>query len=97
MTDLELLRRLIDEPTTTTYADVELTDRLNAVDGDKNLVAHQVWVEKLAALSSFVNTSEGGSSRSMAQAFDHAKAMVELYGSLVAGAGRPKIHRLVRP
>lgn len=94
-TSLALLRRLIDEPTTATYADDELNSRLSDAVGDRNVVALEVWQEKMSAAASLVNTSEGGSSRSMSQAFDHAQAMVEHFQSLVGGTTR--IRKLTRP
>jgi hypothetical protein len=76
-TDLQVLRRLIDEPDETTYSDADLTTRLTGSTED--VVALAVWEEKMAAAASLVNVSEGGSSRSMSQAFDHAQAMVTYF------------------
>lgn len=74
------LRRMIDEPTEDTYSDTELQGRLDAAN--KFAVARDIWREKLAAASTFVNISEGGSSRSMDQAYQHAREMMELYDGL---------------
>lgn len=75
---------MVDEPSEDTYTDAELTDRLAA--GNKFACARDIWREKLAAASSLVNVSEGGSSRSMSQAYDHAKEMLELYDGLANSA-----------
>jgi hypothetical protein len=82
-TDLQVLRRLIDEPDETTYSDVDLTTRINTAGNDLDVAALAVWEEKMAAASGFVNMSEGGSSRSLAQAFDHAQAMVTYFKTKV--------------
>lgn len=96
-TSLESLRRLVDEPTTATYTDAELQSRLDLAKGDKNVVALDIWTEKLAATVVLVNVSEGGSTRSMGQAFDHAEKMVEHFTGLVATSGGTKIRKLTRP
>jgi hypothetical protein len=75
---------------------VELDDRLTQAKSNKNAVALEIWTEKMAAAASLVNISEGGSSRSSGQAFDHAVKMVERFTALV-GSGSPKIHQLIRP
>lgn len=95
-TSIQTLRRLIDEPdeAKSPYKDAELTSRLSVAGDDTNLVALGVWQEKMAAASSLVNTSEGGSSRSMSQAFDHAVKMVEYFSASVGGT---RIRRLTRP
>lgn len=95
-TSIQTLRRLIDEPdeASSTYTDAELVARLSDTGDDTNLVALEVWREKMAAASSLVNTSEGGSSRSMSQAFDHAVKMVEYFSAAVGGT---RIRHLTRP
>ena len=98
-TTVTVLRRLIDEPTTDVYADAELQARLDAVAGDGTLVARDVWAEKMAAASSLVDISEGGSQRKMSQAYDHAKAMWDHYNELVLLAGdgnSPVLRRITR-
>jgi hypothetical protein len=95
-TDLESLRRLVDEPDETTYSDTELISRLAASGSSLYTVARDVWGEKLAALSGLVNVSEGGSSRSMSQAFDHAQAMYTHFAGLVVTSGAPVLRKLTR-
>jgi hypothetical protein len=94
------LRRLVDEPDETTYSDEEMQERLDSASGI-NSAARDIWAEKLAAASALVNMSEGGSSRSQSQAYDHAKEMFHLYTSLAdseggASAGSPVLRRIVR-
>ena len=91
------LRRLVDEPTEDIYTDKELEDRLAA--GNKFAAARDIWREKLAAAAGLVNISEGGSSRSMSQAYDHAKEMVELYEGLAnsgSATGGTVLRRITR-
>jgi hypothetical protein len=97
---ITVLRRLVDEPTEATYSDDELQHRLDAAAGP-NSAARDIWQEKLGAAAALVNMSEGGSSRSLSQAYDHAKEMFELYKSLAGGEGGPSasspvIRRIVR-
>jgi hypothetical protein len=82
-----LVRRLTDEPDTTTYSDAELTDRLT--DASVNAVSLGIWTEKLAGLASLVDISEGGSQRKMSQAYDHAKSMIDLLTVLVDTENAP--------
>jgi hypothetical protein len=95
-TDLARLRRLVDEPTEDAYSDTELVDRLSAALGDFNKAALGVWQEKLIAATSLVDVSEGGSSRRMSQAYDHAKDMVDFFTSQIATVTRPVLHKLSR-
>lgn len=78
------LRRMVDEPSEDTYTDAELSDRLST--SNKFAVARDIWRDKMAAASSLVNMSEGGSSRSMSQAYDHAREMAELYDGFANSA-----------
>lgn len=95
--DLTVLRRLIDEDGEDVYSDSELNARLTVTGASVNSVARDIWGEKLAALSSLVNVSEGGSSRAMSQAFDHAQAMHDHFHSLVlVAAGAPVLRKLTR-
>lgn len=96
VSDLVLLRRLIDEPDDSTYTDVELTDRLAAAGADKDVVALEIWGEKVVKFASLVDTSEGGSSRRNSQAFDHAKDMVLHFRGLVEMAGKTVIRKIAR-
>jgi hypothetical protein len=98
VTDLEKLRRLIAEPDTTTYSDAELNTRLADTGGDLNLTSLGVWREKMIALASVgVDVSEGGSSRRLSQAYDHAKDMVAYFERLTqTGTGAPIIRKLAR-
>lgn len=98
-TTLAVLRRLIDESTQDVYSDAELNQRLSDVQGDGNLVARDVWAEKMAAASSLVDVSEGGSQRKLSQAYDHAKAMWEHYNgitSVESGVAPAVIRRITR-
>ncbi|SRR6266498_2587179 len=96
LTALALLRRAIDEPTEDTYSDAELVERLSSAD-TADIAARDIWAEKMAALSSLVNVSEGGSSRALSQAYDHAKEMWSHYDSLVArGTHAPVLRKIGR-
>jgi hypothetical protein len=94
LTALQLLRRAIDEPTEETYSDAELSERLSSADSP-DVAARDIWGEKMSAMASLVNVSEGGSSRSMSQAYDHAKEMWLHYDSLVAKATHAPVLRRI--
>lgn len=95
--DLETLRRLTDEPDETTYSDAELNSRLAVTGASVHSVARDVWGEKMAAAAALVNVSEGGSSRSMSQAYDHAASMYNHFAGLVlTAAGNPVLRKLTR-
>lgn len=96
-TDVVLLRRLVDEPTEDTYSDADLADRLTDAGESINTAALVLWKEKMIAASGFVDVSEGGSSRKMSQAYDHAKEMVAFFEREIANTTlAPKIRKLVR-
>ena len=59
------LRLLIAESDELNYTDTVLGDRLDAVTGNGDLVAYQIWTEKAAGAATLVDISEGGSSRKM--------------------------------
>lgn len=79
------LRRAIDEVdvATSTYTDAELAFLLTTET--LYTAARDIWIEKMSGATGLVNMSEGGSSRSMAQAYDHIKDMVAMYTNLAAG------------
>jgi DNA helicase IV len=95
-TPVQKLRLLVDEPTTNTYTDSDLNQRLVDASNDLNVTARDIWQEKMAAAAKLVNLSEGGSTRSASQIFDHAKAMWEHFSSVVGESGAPKIRKLSR-
>jgi len=81
------LRRITDETDSDSiYTDTELASRISDA-ANIYAAARDIWMEKLAVFAGFVNISEGGSSRSMSQAYDHAKEMVAFYTSLAEGSG----------
>jgi hypothetical protein len=94
LTALQLLRRAIDEPTADTYSDAELNDRISSADSPE-AAARDIWGEKMAALSSLVNVSEGGSSRALSQAYEHAKEMWSHYDALVRSATHAPVLRRI--
>lgn len=98
LTPLFLLRRAIDEPDESTYSDNELNERLANAGEAVNLVARDVWAEKVAASAGFVNVSEGGSSRALSQAHEQAKAMLDYYQGLIDDVlGGTVLRKITRP
>lgn len=99
-TTVTVLRRLIDEPDQDgTYTDAELTQRLSDAQGDANVVARDVWAEKMAGFSTLVDISEGGSQRKASQAYDHAKEMWTHFNALAStepGVAPAVIRRITR-
>jgi hypothetical protein len=62
MTVITQLRRCINEPTESTYSDVELSGYLVSASNDINAVASEIWFEKAAALSVEYNYATEGES-----------------------------------
>lgn len=94
-------RLLIAEPTQTTYTDVVLGQRIDAAQGDLNIVARDVWVEKAAALAEVPDVSEAGSSRSMGALQAKALSMVTYFqgqidSALALARTGTKIRKLTR-
>lgn len=108
--DWERVRQLLNEPDETNgWTDIRIDELLAQTanpDGslDFNAAAHSGWQQKAATLTTLVNISENGSSRSSEQEFQHALAMAKMFGSDKSsddtGADslpRPRSHRIVRP
>lgn len=103
---LAQVRRMIDEATDKDgYTDALLIAGAEAffVNGAYNLRAYagSVWEEKAAKAAELVNVSESGSSRSMAQVFEHYMAMAARFnsstGTDTATTLYPRSTRIVRP
>lgn len=79
---LGALRRAADVSITdTVYTDTLLGALIDS--SSVNRAALVIWREKAAAYAKMVNISEGGSSRSMSDLYNHAKEMIALYQKLV--------------
>lgn len=96
--EIAALRLLIGQPDNTPpYTDDELSDRIDAADGDLDLVAYNIWTEKAASYSDAVDMTESGSSRKLSQLVDNALKMASRFES---GAGESskgtRVHRLTR-
>lgn len=55
------------------------------------------WERKAGKLSDLVNVVQGGATRSMSEAYDHAKDRAEYFHGLASGRGSPRSGRIVRP
>lgn len=96
---IQALRLLVAEPTTATYSDQTLNDRLDAAQGNQNQVAAGIWREKAAQAAELVDTSEGGSSRKLGDLHEQALGMAAYFSDLDASAsvgGSTRVHRLRR-
>lgn len=76
--EVQLVRRMVDEPGTTTYSNTAIADLLDAL-GSAEAAAAQVWREKAARLAALTDVSESGSSRSMSKLHTNALRMAEFY------------------
>lgn len=95
------IRRLVNEPDTTTYSDAELATR---IDGSSTMstLAAEIWREKAASYAELVDVREGNSSRNLSQL---SKQALEMATSLEAGLAaastsvpRPaRTRQIVRP
>ena len=99
--EIAALRLLIAEETEERYTDATLSTRLDTASETR--VAYEIWTEKAAYYTALVDTSEGGSSRSMGSLQDKALKMVAMFKDrLDAEAEVPtvitgtRLHRLKR-
>ncbi len=94
------LRLLIAEAGETTYTDEVLGDRIDAANGDLNLVAMEVWTEKASKFSTLVDITEGGSSRKNSQLASNALTMAAHFRGIVEdgtpGVRGTRIKKLTR-
>lgn len=95
------LRQLIDEATSESYTDQQLSDRLDASTSVRGL-ASVIWAEKAARYSGLVDVKEGSSDRKLSQLYKNALEMsrsfaVEEDGEPVTTSKRPaRTRRIVR-
>ena len=87
--EIASLRRMVNEPTATTYND----DTLGAlIDDSVNLAgaAASIWQEKASRFAQLVNVKEGSSSRDLGDLYEQALSMSTHYtgASLAAAGGR---------
>ena len=102
--EIAALRLLIAEPgPAVPYDDVTLGDLLDAADSQYEL-ASRIWTYKAAGAASFVDMSEGGSSRKMGDVYEQYLSMSDrmkaLAGEVVPSDGLGpglRITRLTRP
>jgi hypothetical protein len=79
MSTEEDLRRLIDEPAgDSDYQSDKLATILQAHNGDANLAAAQIWLEKAATYSKLVDMQEGESKRNLSDLMKNALRMAQL-------------------
>ena len=93
------LRLLIGDPTEEEVSDYTIEITLDAMGGNTNRAASELWSIRAAQFSSLVNTTESGSTRNLGDLYKNAMAMKMHYDSLgVEGVtrGRTRIGRIVR-
>lgn len=103
--EVAALRLLVAEPDDAPpYSDAVLSARLDAVSGNQDVLAYQIWTEKAAAAANLVDMSEGGSSRKMGDLSEQALTMAETFRKrALAGTTPPtdsagtRVKRLTRP
>lgn len=87
-TDIARFRRMIGEPTETSYSDGDITTILQAVTVDTvtnwNLAAMTVWEEKAAKYAGLTDIVESGSERKLSQLHKQALGQVKLYTDKVS-------------
>ena len=79
---IEELRRLTGESDTENYSDAQFSTFITNA-GSVTAAAAAVWAEKMAMYADLVNMSEGGSSRSNSDLFEHAKQMRDHFQSII--------------
>ena len=81
MVQVETLRRMIAEPTSTTYSDAMLESFIDEAGGDLNLAAARIWDEKAANVAVQHDFQADGTNMSRSQLFDHYKRTASLFRS----------------
>lgn len=101
--DLDLLRRYINDPVPTDGSDPEypnetLQDALDRSGGDPEKAAAEVWRWKAAEAAALVDVSEGNAARAMSDLQGHALNMVKHFEGASPGPteGRTTIGRIRR-
>lgn len=97
--EVERLRSLVGNPTEEEFTDFKLNTILDAMAGNMNRAASEVWGILAASYTQFVNVAESGSSRNLGDLYKNAMAMKKHYDDLgVEGTarGRTRIGRIVR-
>jgi hypothetical protein len=79
--EVDRLRRLANYDESDPYDDEDLALMLDGL-GNINFAAARLWNEKAASLTTLVNVSESGSSRSMGDAYKNALAMAKYFKGL---------------
>lgn len=93
---IQLVRKYTNEPTQDDWTDQEISDLVDEL-GVSGATA-QIWEEKAAEATELVDVKEAGASRSMSQAFEHAKKMAAYWRSQSASStSGTKIHQIQRP
>lgn len=82
------LRTMINDPAgeTSEYAADELDRRIDAANGNLQVVAAAIWTEKAGRYSGLVDVQEGASRRSLGSLHANALKMATYYGS-ISGVG----------
>lgn len=98
--DVARLRRLTNEPTTTTYDNITLSSYIDTNGIIK--AAAEVWREKEAKYANLVDVTEGSSSRRLSQLRDGAAKLAAQYDELAllavvpSAADRPRSRAISR-
>lgn len=98
-TDIEILRVMVNEPSTENYSDENLQQVLDGQGGDLDAAALNIWEEKAARFSVLFNNGN----RSLQQMFANAKNMADYYQKKVGAVdargpmqGPPTIGQITR-
>lgn len=98
--EIARLRSFTGDPSEEEFSQFQLNGILDAMAGNINRAASEVWGIKAARFSNFVNVTESGSSRNLGDLYKNAMAMKTHYDGLgVEGTarGRTRIGKIRRP
>ena len=80
--DIEQVRRMVAEPTQTTYTDVIISGYLTEFSEDKYAVAGEIWGEKASSLqATMYDFSADTASYKLSQVIDNAEKKAKYYNS----------------
>lgn len=80
--DIAQVRRMVNEPTDTTYTDATISGYLTTYNEDKCAVAGEIWGEKASALqATMYDFSSDAASYKLSQVFEFATERAKYYSS----------------
>ena len=85
--EIEVVRANTNEPTQDHYTDAQLSDIIDAWDGNLDAASAAVWRMKAGRYADLADVQEGSSRRSLGDLHEQALAMAKTFATSAAGGG----------